>query len=388
MTQREWVQTDYYAELGVPPTASAAEIKKAYRKLARTLHPDANPEDPRAEERFKAVSEAHAVLSDPATRKDYDETRRLFAAGGVPGGGFHPGAGRGGGFPGGFDVGDLFGAGTTYTSTEGGPGGVGDLFEGLFSRGTRPADSRPRRGHDIETETRLNFADAITGVVVPLRLSSPASCTTCHSSGAQPGTGPRTCPTCAGAGVVTRNQGGFGFSEPCADCRATGSLVDHPCPNCHGSGVATRTRTITVRIPPGAQDGQRIRLPGHGEAGLRGAPAGDLSVRVHVNPESVFTRIGPDELAVTVPVSFSELALGTTLSVPTLQGRVGVKVPPGPANGRTFRVPGGGAGDLLVTVTVAVPPTLDAAAVKAIQTYAKAEKASGFDPRAHWAGKR
>lgn len=383
MSQREWIEKDFYKELGVSSDASADEIKKAYRKLARDLHPDANPGDTKAEERFKAVSEANAVLTDPAKRKEYDEARRLFASGGFgPGAGYSTGGGFGGG---GFDVGDLFGGG--------GDGGLGDIFGGLFNRGGgRTTSTRPRRGSDVETETTLEFREAAQGVTVPLRLTSPSACTACHGSGAKPGTSPRVCPRCNGAGVVSRNQGAFGFSEPCDDCRGTGSIIDDPCPDCHGNGVTNRTRTITVRVPSGVSDGQKIRLAGQGEAGLRGAPSGDLYVTVHVRPDKVFGRNG-DDLTLVVPVSYGELVLGTTLSVPTLDGRVGVKVPAGTADGRILRVRGrgvpkrgGGAGDLLVTVKVAVPQKLDDPATEALQTYLEAEKASGFDPRAGWAG--
>jgi molecular chaperone DnaJ len=387
MAQREWVEKDFYKELGVSSDASADEIKRAYRKLARDLHPDTNP-DPSAAEKFKAVSEAHSVLSDPAKRKEYDETRRLFAGGGFgrrfsPGGGF-------GGFGGDgaeFNLNDLFDA-----AGQTGGANIGDLFGGLFGRGASPRPSRPRRGKDLETETELSFLEATKGVAMPLRLTSPAPCTNCHGSGARPGTSPRVCRTCNGAGVINRNQGAFGFSEPCTDCRGSGSIIEHPCQECQGTGVTTRSRTINVRIPPGVEDGQRIRLPGQGEAGLRGAPSGDLYVTVHVRPDKVFGRDG-DDLTVTVPVSFHELALGTTLSVPTLEGKVGVRVPKGTLDGRVLRVRGrgvpkrhGGHGDLLVTVKVAVPPNLEGEAKEALEKYAAAERASGFDPRARWAG--
>ncbi len=383
MSARDWMDKDFYGDLGVPSDASTEDIKKSYRKLARELHPDANPGDSGAEARFKTVSEAHGVLSDPAKRREYDEAKRMFSAAG--GRGF---PGRGGGQE--FDLGDLF---ATAGST-GAQGGFGDLLGGLFTRGGRPGGSRPQRGSDVETEVRLDFVEATKGAVVPLRLTSPAPCTTCHGSGAKPGTSPRTCPTCSGTGIVSRNQGAFGFSEPCRDCRGTGSQVDDPCPDCRGTGSTTRTRTITVRVPSGVEDGQRIRLAGQGEAGLRGAPSGDLFVTVHVNPHPVFARSNND-LTVTVPVSFAELALGATLSVPTLDGRVGVKVPAGTSDGRTLRVRGRGVskrggvtGDLLVTVEVAVPPSLDEGAATALTEYAAAERASGFDPRARWAGAR
>ncbi|RDI63253.1 molecular chaperone DnaJ [Nocardia pseudobrasiliensis] len=387
---REWLEKDFYKELGVSSSATPDEIKKAYRKLARDLHPDKNPGDSKAEERFKAVSEAHAVLSDAEKRKEYDEARRLFASGGFGRGGFSPGGGYAGqsGFSE-FNLGDIFGG----AAAGAGDGGLGDLLGGLFNRGggTR-ASSRPRRGSDVETETTLGFREAAQGVTVPLRMTSPSPCTTCHGSGAKPGTSPRVCPHCNGTGVISRNQGAFGFSEPCDDCRGTGSIIDDPCSDCRGTGIQNRTRTITVRIPPGVRDGQRIRLAGQGEAGLRGAPAGDLFVTVHVSQDKVFGRNG-DDLTLVLPVSYAELVLGTTVSVPTLDGRVGVKVPPGTADGRTLRVRGrgvpkrgGGAGDLLVTVKVAVPQKLDDNASDALRRYAEAEKEGGFDPRAGWAG--
>lgn len=391
MAQREWVEKDFYKELGVSSDASDKEIKQAYRKLASEFHPDKNPA---GAERFKAISEAYSVLSDDAKKKEYDETRRLFAGGGMGGrrfdtggfGGFGPGGADGGEF----NLNDLFGA-----AGQAGGGNIGDLFGGLFGRGgaaQRP--TRPRRGKDLETETELDFIEAAKGAaMIPLRLTSPAPCTNCHGSGARPGTSPKVCPGCNGSGMVNRNQGSFGFSEPCTECRGSGSIIEHPCSDCHGTGVATRTRTINVRIPPGVGDGQRIRLAGQGEAGLRGAPSGDLFVTVKVRPDKVFSRDG-DDLKVTVPVSFAELALGATLSVPTLDGTVGVRVPKGTTDGRILRVRGrgiakrnGGNGDLLVTVKVSVPENLEGAALEALEVYAAAEKASGFDPRANWAGK-
>jgi molecular chaperone DnaJ len=392
MAQREWVEKDFYKELGVSPDASQDEIKRVARKLLAENHPDRNPDNKPAEDRYKAVSEAKEVLTDPAKRKEYDETRRLFAGGGF---------GRrfnGGDFTGGFGVGgdgaefnlnDLFDAAGRTGGTN-----IGDLFGGLFGRGAPPRPSRPRRGNDLETEAELSFLEATKGVAMPLRLTSPAPCTNCHGSGARPGTSPKVCPTCNGSGVINRNQGAFGFSEPCTDCRGSGSIIEHPCDECKGTGVTTRTRTINVRIPPGVEDGQRIRLAGQGEAGLRGAPSGDLYVTVHVRPDKVFGRDG-DDLTVTVPVSFTELALGTTLSVPTLDGKVGVRVPKGTTDGRILRVRGrgvpkrsGGQGDLLVTVKVTVPPNLEGAAKEALESYAVAERSSGFDPRAGWAGNR
>jgi molecular chaperone DnaJ len=374
MSTRDFIEKDYYAALGVPKDADAAAIKKAYRRLARDLHPDKNPGNTEAETRFKEVSEAYDVLSDTKRRSEYDEARRLFGAGGRPGGfpgGFPAG---GGGQP--FDLGDLFGG----AAAGGGRGGLGDLFGGLFgnagagtARGRSQAASGPARGQDVETEATLSFEEAVLGVTVPLRMQSPGACPTCHGSGARPGTSPHTCPVCQGAGVTSRSQGAFAFSEPCRNCRGTGQVVDDPCPTCTGSGITTQTRTITVRIPAGVKDGQRIRLAGKGAPGRRGGPAGDLFVVVHVAEHELFGRKGED-LTLTVPITFAEASLGAELTVPTLDGSVTLKVPPGTASGRTLRVRGRGVpgkgrrGDLLVTLDVAVPVRLTPAQRKVIET--------------------
>jgi molecular chaperone DnaJ len=385
VSAREWIEKDFYAELGVSSTASAEEIKRAYRKLARELHPDANPGDAKAEARFKSMSEAYGVLSDPEKRKQYDEARSLFNGGFRPGGGF-----GGAGAPGGFDLGDLFGA---AGGRGGDAGGLGDLLGGLFAnRGGTPGSgaSRPRRGTDVETELRIDFAEAVHGATVPLRIASPASCGSCGGSGARAGTVPRVCPVCGGSGLVTRSQGAFALSEPCRDCRGTGRIIEDPCTECGGRGVSNRSRSLTMRIPAGVADGQRIRLAGQGEPGMRGAPAGDLFVLVHVTPHPVFGRSG-DDLTVTVPVSFPELVMGTTLTVPTMDGpesdgTVKLKVPAGTANGRILRVRGKGIagrhgrGDLLVTLQVAVPTKLDREAKAALEAYAQAT--AGENPRA------
>lgn len=388
MSARDWIDKDFYAELGVSSAASTEDIKRAYRKVARESHPDTNPGDAKTEARFKAASEAYGVLSDPDKRAQYDEARRLFAGGG----GFRPGGGafRPGGFgaegTGSFDLGDLFNAAGAQGGA--GAGGFGDLLGGLFGNRAGPG-ARPRRGTDIETDVRIDFTEAVEGATMPLRLSSPATCGTCAGSGARPGTSPRTCPGCGGSGLVTRSQGAFAFSEPCRDCRGAGRLIDEPCPECSGEGTSTRFRTLTMRVPAGVSDGQRIRLAGQGEPGRHGAPAGDLFVRVHVTPHPVFGRSESDsaDLTMTVPVSFPELALGTTLTVPTLDGSVSLKVPAGTASGRTFRVRGkgivrrdGSHGDLLVTVQVVVPVKLDRSARQTLEAYARAT--AGHDPRA------
>jgi molecular chaperone DnaJ len=394
MTQRDWIEKDFYRELGVASGASQDEIKKAYRKLARELHPDANPGDAKAEARFKAVSEAYGVLSDEKKRREYDETKAMFAGGGGFAGGFPGGTG---GFPGGFsgggqtfDMGDLFG------QTGGAGPGLGDLLGGIFGGGgrgaTRTSASRGQRGADVESELRIDFTQAVRGAEVPIRLSAPGRCQTCAGTGARPGTTPRQCPTCSGRGLISRNEGAFAFSEPCPECRGTGRLIDDPCPECGGDGVSTRTRSLTVRIPAGVDDGQRIKLAGQGEPGRGGAPAGDLFVKVHVTPHPVFGRSkdSPDDLTVTVPVTYPELVLGSTITVPTLDGPVTLRIPAGTSSGKTFRVRGrgvqkrSGPGNLLATVNVAVPQRLDDAAAKALADYAEATKA--FDPRADLLG--
>jgi len=375
-------EKDYYAVLGVSKTASAAEIKKAYRSLARKHHPDANKGDAASEAKFKDISEAYDVLSDATRRKEYDDARALFA-----GGGFRAGMPGAGGAP--FDVSDLFGQ-------AGGAGGLGDVLGGLFGRGRAGAGPTastrgPRRGADVESEVTLSFRESVDGVTVPLRLTSDAPCPVCQGTGAKAGTAPRVCPTCGGSGTTSRDVGGFGFAEPCRECRGRGLVVDDPCPTCHGSGRGQSTRTVNARIPAGVGDGQRIRLKGRGAPGERGGPGGDLYITVHVRADAVFGRSG-DNLTLTVPVTFPEAALGAAVTVPTLHGPpVTVKVPAGTPNGRTFRVKGkgvsrkdGGHGDLLVTVEVAVPARLSEDARSALAAFAEAT--AGEDPRAGLGG--
>ena len=392
----EWADKDYYADLGVSSSADQNEIKRAYRKLARENHPDTHPDDPAAAERFKKVAEAYDVLSDAAERKEYDQFKAMLRNGG--------GFGRmgGAGFPGGFrstrmggqgaqefDLSDLFG-GSAGGSAQG--GGVGDIFGSVFNRGGSAGHSaKPSRGADVETEITLDFREAAKGTTIPLALSGNAPCTTCHGSGSSSGK-TSTCGTCNGSGYTSENRGAFGFSAPCKDCDGTGRRIPDPCSDCNGTGTVHRTRNITVRIPAGVIDGQKVRIAGQGEAGPNGTPAGDLFVAVTVKPDKVFTRDG-DDIHITVPVSFAELALGDTITVPTLDSPVRVKIPAGTPDGRTLRVRGRGiakragkAGDLLVSVQVTVPSKLDAAASSALRTYAQAEKDSGFNPRAGWAG--
>ena len=378
MSSKDWLEKDFYAVLGVTKSASTDEIKKAYRKLARELHPDRNPNNAVAEERFKAVSEAYDVLSDEKRRKEYDEMRSLFGSGQ-----FRRNARTGGAGTGSFDFNDLFGPGAGAPRTTGadrrfGGAGFSDLFSSIFSGGGGGATRRAGRGRDVETEISLDFVDAVKGVTRSLTLHTPGTCDTCHGSGAAPGSEPRTCPTCRGVGLVSSNQGSFSFSEPCRDCQGVGTIVDVKCPECRGTGGVTKTRTLNVRIPSGVVDGQKVRLAGRGEPGDRGGAAGDLFVVIRVKPHDVFGRTG-DDITLTVPISFAEAALGADLRVPTLDGVVTVRVPPGTPSGRTFRVRGKGvtrrqgkAGDLLVTVDVHVPPDLTDTARKALEEFAAA----------------
>ena len=373
---KDWIDKDFYAMLGVSKTATAETIKKEYRALARKLHPDKNPGDAKAEERFKQVSEAYDVLSDPAKRSEYDEARAMFASGGYGRPGF---GGGGGGRASGPNVNmeDLFGADA---------GGFGDFLGGIFNRGRGGRAPAPRRGQDVESELTISFDDALDGVTVPLRLSSEAPCSSCHGTGAKAGTVPRMCAACDGSGQIARNAGGFAFPETCTNCRGRGLIVDEPCSQCRGSGRGLSTRTVQARIPAGVRDGARIKLKAKGGPGERGGPAGDLLVLVHVSPHAVFTRKG-DSIAITVPVTFTEAALGGEVAVPTPRGgSVTLKVPAGTTAGRTFRIRGKGAtkkdgthGDLLATVDIAVPQNLSAAAKEALEAYGLAT--ADHDPR-------
>jgi len=364
--QREWFEKDYYQVLGVAEGATQKEITRAYRKLAKENHPDANPG---REDRFKEISAAYDVLGDAERRKEYDEVRRM----GPMASGF-------GGAPGGAsfrvdDMGDL--------------GGIfGDLFGRMrgSARGGPSRGSGPQRGADLEAELHLSFEDAVQGVTTTVNITSEAPCSVCAGVGAEPGSNPRPCPTCGGAGVVNDNQGLFGFSTPCTTCAGRGRIIDQPCHNCRGTGTERRARAVKVRIPTGVQDGQRIRMKERGGPGRHGGPAGDLYVTVHVGSHPLFGRKGHD-LTLTVPVTFPEAALGADITVPTLDhGPVTLRIPAGTRSGRTFRVKGRGVpngkahGDLLVTVEVAVPARLSDAERRAVEELAAA---SNDSPRSH-----
>lgn len=365
MAASDWATKDFYKVLGVKKDATQDEIKKAYRKLARENHPDSNPGNSAAEERFKGVSEAYAVLSSVDKRKEYDEQRSTFGQfrGGNTGFG-NTGFGNTGGQPD-FDVSDL----------------LGGLFGGRGRARQRP---QPRKGDDLESEASITFEQAVDGVTVPLRMTSDEPCSTCHGTGARPGTTPKVCSKCQGSGMQTGAAGGvFAMTEPCDQCRGRGLVVEHPCDTCRGSGRAPSSRTLNVKIPAGVKDGQRIRLKGKGGKGDNNGPNGDLFLVVHVEPHKLFGRKG-DHLTITVPVTFDEAALGAQIQVPTLDGPpVRIKIPAGTPTGRTFRASGkgavtkaGGRGDLLVTVEVQVPGELSDAEREAIEALREARGAT------------
>ncbi len=361
---RDWVDKDFYKVLGVSPEATAEEIKKAYRKLAQTHHPDANPGDKEAEEKFKEISEAHATLSNAEKRKEYDDVRRLVATGGFGTGGGGFGGGGFGGFGGGQqvrveDLSDLL-------------GGFGDIFGG--SRGGRGG---PRRGADMEADLTIGFDDAAHGVTTTISVRGAATCSKCGGSGAEPGTSVTTCPTCGGRGTVAQNQGFFSFTQPCPDCGGRGQQIEKPCSQCRGSGSEMKTRDIKLRVPAGVKDGSTLRLRGKGAPGSMGGPAGDLLVHIRVAASKLFGRKG-NHLTLKVPITYTEAALGTKLEVPTLNGGVKLKVPAGTPSGKTFRVKGRGVqpeagrpGDLLVTVEVAVPTKVSREEKKLLEALAE-----------------
>ena len=367
--QREWFEKNYYEVLGVAENATDKEITKTYRKLARDLHPDANPGDTAAEERFKEVSAAYDVLGDDEKRKAYDEVRRL----GPMAGGF------GGGMPGGP------GAGGFNVNMD----DIGDLLGGLFGRGRRgpgggqspPGAPRQQRGDDLEADLHLDFEDAVQGLETVIHLTSDAPCSTCSGTGSAPGSGPSQCAQCGGSGVLDDNQGLFSFSRPCPSCSGRGTVVTDPCATCRGTGVERRPRDVRVRIPAGVKEGQKIRLKGRGGPGRLGGPPGDLFVRVHVGAHPLFGRSGND-LTITVPVTFAEAALGADIRVPTLDDEsVTIRIKPGTRSGKTFRVKGRGAGgDLLATVEVVVPESMSDDERAAVEALAAATTTS---PRAH-----
>jgi len=354
-----------YDILGVPKTASQDEIKKAYRKLAREFHPDRNPGDAAAEERFKEIQGAYDTVGDEEKRKKFDAGANGFQ-----------GFGSGGFGPGNFNPADV------------NLGDFGDLLGGLFG-GRRAASQprqRPQRGADLEVPVKLSFEDALRGIETKVAVEVDATCRTCHGSGAEPGTAPVLCPVCSGRGVLAESQGLFAISQPCPRCRGNGTIIETPCHTCHGTGIERRTRRFTVKIPAGVKTGTRIRLKGKGAPGEAGGPSGDLHVVTEVEPSKRFHRRGKD-LVVDVPVTYPEAALGATVEVPTPEGgRVSLKVPAGAHDGKLLRLrgqgapklKGGGRDDLLARVKVAVPSKLSKKEREALE---ELRRASHDDPR-------
>jgi molecular chaperone DnaJ len=349
---------DYYETLGVPKSATADEIKKAYRRLARKHHPDAGGK----EEKFKEVGEAYEVLSDPEKRTQYDQYGAYF--GGNP----PPGPGGSGGFPGGGAgwPGGMPG-GQTYANVD--LGDLGDIFGSMFSGGGggRGASRRPaaQRGRDLNYEVTVTFDEALTGVSTKVDVQRTEQCSTCHGSGAAPGTGPVTCPVCKGTGHTAQGQGMFSVSRPCPRCGGSGSIIESPCRTCRGKGSVVKIKPVTVQIPAGVTDGGKIRFKGKGEPGVSGGPSGDLYVVTRIKPHPYFSRDKADVI-LELPLSITEAALGAQLEVPTPEGRVKIKIAPGTQDGKVYKLPGKGApklkgsgkGDLRVRVSVVVPSDL------------------------------
>ena len=357
-------QRDFYEVLGVSKSASQDEIKKAYRELARKWHPDRNPDDKQAEERFKEIQQAYDALSDPEKRKQYDAGGRF---------GFGPGGP--GGVPGGGFASDL-----------------GDIFTSFFGRG-RQQGPRAQRGRDLETEVRLSFDQAMHGTQIAVSVPTTGPCPTCHGSGAKPGTSPRTCPRCEGSGIDAQSQGLFSISQPCPECGGQGTVIDDPCATCSGSGITQETKRYRVNIPAGVHDGSRIRLAGKGEAGFRGGPRGDLYVTTRVAPSPVFRQRPDGNLEVDLPVTVPEAIQGAAIEVPTLNGSKTIRIPAGTQHGSVQRLrgegpprpKGSGRGDIYYRLQLDIPKELTDEQRQAVESLAQA--LNGQNPRASLLGR-
>ncbi len=370
---------DFYSVLGVSASASADEIKKHYRKLAKKNHPDANASDPKAADRFKEISEAYTVLGDVEKRKQYDEMRRLGAFSGYPGASAsrsRPGGrtGSAGGAPRGGAGGASHGFGTDggnlrYENFDvGGLGGLGDLFSSMFGNGARASGGgrsrEPERGETVESTIEVPFRTAALGGKVPIELEVNEPCPTCHGSGGAPGAAFSTCTECGGRGIVSIGQGGFAVNRPCPVCLGRGQVPSQQCPTCHGVGEVRNRRKVLIAVPAGSDIGSRIRLRGQGGKGSDNAPSGDLVITLQVASDRFFRREGLDIIA-TVPLNIAQATLGSRISVRTLEGKkVALKIPAGTASGKRFRVRSQGIekdgqrGDLIVEVTIDVPTSL------------------------------
>ncbi len=370
---------DYYAVLGVSATASADEIKKQYRRLAKQYHPDTNAGDPKAADRFKEISEAYGTLGDAEKRKQYDEMRRLGAFGGFgtrAGSTARPGASGFGTRPTGARPGSASG-GAPFDFDVGGLGGLGDLFSNMFGAGGRRARG-PEPGQTVERTVEVPFRTAVAGGKVPVELEVSEECATCRGSGGAPGATVRTCDECNGRGVISFGQGGFAVNRPCPACMGRGQIPSERCPACSGTGNVRARRKVLITVPPGAESGLKVRLRGQGGRGTNGGQPGDLVVTFQVLPDRFYTRDGLD-LVAAVPINVAQAALGSRVSLRTIGGRkVAVRIPPGTSSGKRFRVPGQGIekdgkkGDLLVEVAITVPEALTEAQEKAMREFAEA----------------
>ena len=370
-------QQDYYAVIGVPASASQDEIKKQYRKLAAKHHPDKNPNDPKAADTFKAISEAYQTLGDPDKRKQYDQMRQLGAFGGF--GGARGAGTRGTGAPPGgpnirFDEFDI-----------GGLGGLGDIFSSMFGGGAagRPGATGtrargPQRGQDVESTLEIPFRTAALGGKVPVELDLNEECGTCHGTGAAPGAKLVTCEECKGRGTISFGQGGFAVNRPCPVCLGRGQVPTERCPTCAGAGEVRTRKKVSITVPAGVDTGTKIRLKAQGGKGTKSGPPGDLLITFSVTPDRFYRREGLDLIA-PVPINIAQATLGSRVSVKTLNGtKVAIKIPPGTASGKRFRVRGqgiekdGGRGDLIVQIEVAVPEKLTPEQAEAMKAFAEA----------------
>lgn len=374
---------DFYSVLGVSSSASQDEIKKAYRKLAKKYHPDANANDPKASEKFKEISEANNVLGDAEKRKQYDEMRRLGAFEGFGGA---RGGGGAGGFGGGRPGAGTGAAGFDFSNVDiGGLGGLGDLFSSIFNQSGRSTGTgaggrgrAPERGQSVETRVEVPFRTAVAGGKIPVTLEVTEECETCHGSGAAPGASMKICPECSGRGTVSFGQGGFAVNRPCPVCLGRGQVPSQPCPTCNGTGEVRTRKKVMITVPPGSDSGTKVRLKGQGGRGANGGPAGDLIVEFLVAADRFFKREGLDLIA-SVPLNIAQATLGSRISVRTIDDKkVAIKIPQGTPSGKRFRVRGQGVkkgdakGDLIVEVTIATPEKLTEEQEKMMRDFAEA----------------